>query len=233
MEQDRPVAGRQQVGRSVVDGAFRVLQALPDSGSQRQVARLSTVTGLPRPTVHRLLGQLRDAGMVEQWDGRWILSANLVALAQRVEPVPGIRVAAAEPLQILREQTGATVSLVVPTDRAHVALELVPGEDTLPLQVYAGIEMPVTAAAVVALQPTTSTSAQLRPFGGAVDQEDFIAGMTFYAASFDIPGGTRASIQIATSAQRPAERYAAIVHRASAELERKLARQYASKLENY
>ncbi|MET9127002.1 helix-turn-helix domain-containing protein [Streptomyces sp. NPDC004528] len=63
--------------RSVVDGAFRVLRALPEAGREHQVARLADLTGLPRPTVHRLLGQLRDSGAVTWTAGRWTLSASL------------------------------------------------------------------------------------------------------------------------------------------------------------
>jgi len=75
----------QRKPRSVVDGAFRVLRALPESGREHQVARLAHLTGLPRPTVHRLLGQLRDSGAVTWADGHWALSASLLGLAQSLK----------------------------------------------------------------------------------------------------------------------------------------------------
>ena len=89
--------------RSVVDGAVRVLRALPESRGERQVAHLAELTGLPRPTVHRLLTQLRENDMVEWVDGRWRLAAAVLQLAHRVEPVPGLRAVGTRIIQNLRD----------------------------------------------------------------------------------------------------------------------------------
>ena len=212
----------QRKPRSVVDGAFRVLRALPESGREHQVARLAHLTGLPRPTVHRLLGQLRDSGAVTWADGHWALSASLLGLAQQVEPLSGLRAAASRVIQGLREETGAAVSLVVPSENSFVALEMVPGSETLPIDTRSGARMPASTAAALVLAPGALPAARGRSFGAAIDDQDVLAGLTCYAVPVGLPGGRRASLQIATTALRPAERFAAPVHRAAVALERRL-----------
>ncbi|MEV6636372.1 helix-turn-helix domain-containing protein [Actinoplanes sp. NPDC051470] len=207
--------------RSVVDGAFRVLRALPETGPDRQIARLATLTRLPRPTVHRLLGQLAAAGSAEWRDGRWVLAAGLIDLAQGVEPLPGLRRSAATVIQSLREETGATVSLVVPGGDAFVALEMIPGRDELPIAAHPGAPMPADTAAGIVLGGDPGP--RRRRFGAAVDDQDLVDGLTCYAVPVTLPGRRRVALQIATSSQRPAERAAALVHRAATELERRLA----------
>ncbi|SEG84706.1 DNA-binding transcriptional regulator, IclR family [Actinacidiphila yanglinensis] len=208
--------------RGVVDGAFRVLRALPEVGRKHQVARLALLTGLPRPTVHRLLGQLRRSGAVDRTDGQWALSASLLGLAQQVEPLAGLRETAATVIQRLREQSGAAVSLVVPSQGSFVALEMVPGRDALPIDARSGAQMPASTAAAMVLAPSAMPAARRRPFGAAVDDQDVIAGLTCYAVPVDLPGGRKASLQIATAARWPADRLAGHVHRAAIALERRV-----------
>ncbi|WP_052720883.1 helix-turn-helix domain-containing protein [Actinoplanes rectilineatus] len=270
-------------GRSVVDGAFRLLRALPQAGAEHQLARLAKLTGLPRPTVHRLLGQLRDTGAVDWVDGRWTLSPSLLGITRQIEPVPGLRRIAAAVMQTVREQTGATVSLVVPTvtpsggpmdglsvgipaggtvdDRSDripaggtladgpltgrpltggppadvlpaggvlpggapfIALDMIPGREALPIVAQAGAPMPATTAAGILLDPTGAPSPRRRPFGAAVDDQDLFAGLTCYAVGVALPGGLRASLQIARTAAHPAQHAGAIVHRAAVALEREI-----------
>jgi IclR family acetate operon transcriptional repressor len=206
--------------RSVVDGAVRVLRALPDTTGEHQIAHLAELTALPRPTVHRLLAQLLQNGLVEWHEGRWTLGSSMLQLAHRVEPVAGLRTASARVLQYLRDQTGAAVSLVIPSGSAFVALEMIPGREDLPIDAHAGADMPTSTAAALALRPAQDARDRLRPFHGAVDQEHLLPGLTCYAVAVSLPGGQRASLQIATSATRPAERFAAAVHHAGADLQR-------------
>ncbi|WP_285691518.1 helix-turn-helix domain-containing protein [Actinoplanes sp. NBRC 103695] len=207
-------------GRSVIDGAFRVLHALPGTGPDRQIARLTALTGLPRPTVHRLLSQLAEAGSVEWRDGCWTLAAGLLDLGQRVEPLPGLRRSAAMVIQALREETGAAVSLVVPGGEAFVALEMVPGREELPIVAQPGAPMPASTAAGVVLSDLPEP--RRRRFGAAVDDQHLIEGLTCYAVPVNLPGGHLAALQIATSPARPAERAAGLVHRAALELARQV-----------
>ncbi|WP_285599354.1 helix-turn-helix domain-containing protein [Kineosporia sp. NBRC 101731] len=210
--------------RSVVDGAFRVLRALPGSGREHQVATIAGATGLPRPTVHRLLRQLREAGAVELQNGHWHLAASLLGLAQQVEPLTGLRGTASRVMAELREQTGAAVSFVVPSEDSFVALEMLPGRDTLPIDARSGAQMPASTAAAMVLTPGRIPTARRRSFGAAVDDEAVLPGLTCYAVPVVLPRGRRASLQVATAAHHPAERLAAPVHHAAAALEQALVR---------
>jgi IclR family transcriptional regulator, acetate operon repressor len=207
--------------RGVVDGAFRVLRALPGAGTTRQVARLSRLTGLPRPTVYRLLDQLREAGTVEHRDGRWMLAPGLLGLARQVEPFPGLRETAMKVIRPLREATGGAVSLVVADGEAFVALEMVPGRELVTaMDARSGAEMPAWTAAGQLLG--SGRPRIPRPGSGvAVDHGPALAGLTCYAVPVELPQGRRAALQIAT-VDRPAAIFAAPTHRAAAALEKQL-----------
>ncbi len=197
----------------MVDGAFRILRALPEAGTDRQVSRLAELTGLPRPTVYRLLDQLRDAGAVDLADGRWTLSAGLVRIARHVEPFAGLRRPASQVLRVLRRETGATVSLIVPSDGAFVVLESVLGGEPVP-DTRPGATMPAFTAAGVLLGSAPSSGP-----GVLVDHGAEMNGLTCYAVPLTLPGGVRAALQIGSVAE-PAERFAAPLHHAAVALTR-------------
>jgi IclR family transcriptional regulator, acetate operon repressor len=206
--------------RGVIDGAFRILEALPRAGRTQQVARLGRLTGIPRPTVYRLLAQLKEMGAVEYRTGHWYLSARLLGLAQHVEPHTGLRKAAMEVIRPLREQTGGAVSLVVATDDAFVALEMVPGREAMGIDTRAGETMPAsTAAGQLLNSPSWRVT---RPSNGiAVNHGVELGGLTCYAVPVTLPAGQRVALQVATL-HRPAEHFAAPVHRAAAVLEKQM-----------
>jgi hypothetical protein len=68
------------------------------------------------------------------------------------------------------------------------------------------------------LDPGHRRSPRARPFDAAVDDQDAIEGLTCYARLLTLPGGRRAALA-ATSAARPAERFAAHVQRAGNAIE--------------
>ena len=115
-------------GRGVLEGAFRILRALPDAGRDHQILELSRITGIPRPSVYRLLAQLRVVGAVERPRDHYVLAHSLFDIARRTEPLPGLRNQAVGVMQSLRAQTGATVSLVIPTEQGCSALDVIPGQ---------------------------------------------------------------------------------------------------------
>jgi len=206
-------------GREVLESGFRVLRALPDADERRQVSSLAELTSIPRPTVHRLLLQLRRNGAVElRADGRWAVSPRLLEITDRAGPLDGIRTGTNRILQALRAQTGATVSVVVATGTSFIAVEMIPGHEDLPIDAYAGAKMPDLTAAAVVLDPKPGRSPRARPFDAAVDDQDVIEGLTCYARLLTLPGGRRAALA-ATSAARPAERFAAHVQRAGNAIE--------------
>ena len=205
-------------GRGVLDGALRILRALPEVPVERQLSGLSRRTGIPRSSVRRLLTQLRDVGAVQLHRGHYVLAPELLGLTRRVEPTAGLRRAATGVMQALREQTGATVSLVVPTEHGLVALEMIPGREELPFDAYAGYEMPTASAAGQVLRPTGPSARAARSPVSAVDDEQVLPGVTCYAVRMVLPDGGTAALQIATSPRARADRFAAVVHRAAGQI---------------
>ncbi|MFI6166452.1 helix-turn-helix domain-containing protein [Nocardia sp. NPDC051052] len=203
-------------GREVLESGFRILRALPDADEHRQMSSLADLTSIPRSTVHRLLHQLRRNKAVDiRPDGRWIVSPHLLEITGHAQPLATHRTDLNRIIQTLRDQTGATVSLVVPTQTSLVAIEMVPGRETLPIDAYAGIEMPDRTAAALVLDPKHQQLHRLRPFDAAVDDEDLLEGLSCYARRLTLPHGQRAALQIATSTRVRAENFAAHVQRAA------------------
>ncbi|WP_203899029.1 IclR family transcriptional regulator [Virgisporangium aliadipatigenens] len=210
-------------GRGVVDGAFRLLRALPETVPGRQIAQLVRLTDLPRPTVHRLLRQLREAGAVDLVGEHWTLGADLVRLARRVEPHAGLRACAQDVLRVIRAETGLSATLVVPEPASPVVLEMVPGALTLPVAVRPGDAMPAFTASGRVLAAARPASPKDRHAGVAVDHGAVWADFTCYAVAVLLPGDRRAALQISSVDRRPAERFAPLLHRAGFALQQRLA----------
>lgn len=208
-------------GRGVIEGAFQLLHALPQTTPDSQVAQLVRLTRIPRPTVHRLLAQLREAGAVDLVEGHWTLASGLMGLARQVEPYAGLRESAADVLRMLRAGTGATASLVVPDSSSFVVLETVPGQTSLPVGHRPGDTMPHFSAPGRVLADQRAPSSQHpRNTGVSSDHSAVQEGFTCYAVPVLLPSGRRAALQIASVEPRSMDRFAPMVHRAAAALQR-------------
>ncbi len=210
-------------GRGVIEGAFQLLHALPQTTPDGQVAQLVRLTRIPRPTVHRLLAQLREAGAVALIEGHWSLASGLMGLARHVEPYSGLREAAAEVLRSLRTGTGATASLVVPDNEFVVVLETVPGQTSLPVGHRPGDPMPHFSASGQVLAGPRAMAPMRRHPGVSSDHSAVQEGFTCYAAPVLLPSGRRAALQIASVEPRSTDRFAPMVHRAAAALQNVMA----------
>lgn len=125
-ENDLPGPPGSDSGRGVLDGAFRLLRARPEINGPGQLSKLARVTGIPRSSVYRLIAQLCDVGAVERRQGRYVLGAAMADIARRAEPAAGLRRSAREVMQALREQTGATISLLTPASNGATVLDVIP-----------------------------------------------------------------------------------------------------------
>jgi DNA-binding IclR family transcriptional regulator len=195
----------------VLEGAFRILRALPDAGRDHQVLELSRITGIPRPSVYRLLAQLRVVGAVERPRDHYVLAQSLVDIARRTGPLPGLRNQAFGVMQSIRAQTGATVSLVIPTEQGCSALDVIPGRETLPTPVHAGIAMPRSAAAALVFDPTPALERIDPSAGWASDDARVVPDLTCYASAIRVAGRIEAVLQISTTRSRPADRFATLI----------------------
>jgi DNA-binding IclR family transcriptional regulator len=100
-------------GVGVLDKAVAILDALAASGSLA-LTELVHVTGLPRPTAHRLAVALEAHGLVGRTDGtRFALGPRLAVLAQLAGDGLDLVPLAASVLAQLRDETGESVQLYV------------------------------------------------------------------------------------------------------------------------
>ncbi|GAA1236916.1 allantoin degradation transcriptional regulator AllR [Kitasatospora nipponensis] len=95
-----------------VERAFQLLEALADSGGIATLSELSTTSGLPMPTIHRLVRTLAQQGYVRQDTARrYTLGPRLIRLGETAGRLLG---SWARPyLAELMEATGETANLAV------------------------------------------------------------------------------------------------------------------------
>ncbi|OBF30060.1 hypothetical protein A5724_24805 [Mycobacterium sp. ACS1612] len=102
--------GAEAAPRSVIEAAFSLLDLIAELQPVRLVD-LSAASGLPHPTVHRLLRQLVTVGAVRRERSRYALGASLLRLGATVTPAARLRIACRRPMAELAAITGAAVSL--------------------------------------------------------------------------------------------------------------------------
>ena len=119
-----PARPTQNDTRSVIGTAFDLLDHVGALEPVRLID-LAQATGIPRPTVHRLLTQLIEVGAVRREGTRYRLGASLLGLGARVTPEHRLRVAARRPMAELAAATGAAVSLSATIGSEAVFLDIV------------------------------------------------------------------------------------------------------------
>jgi IclR family acetate operon transcriptional repressor len=73
-----------------VERAFELLECLADAGGEAGLIQLSIATGLPVPTIHRLLRTLVSTGYVRQEESRrYALGPKLIHLGDRAQQLIG------------------------------------------------------------------------------------------------------------------------------------------------
>jgi DNA-binding IclR family transcriptional regulator len=120
----------------------KAAQAIEELGSSPNPTRLSTICealDLPKSSVHRLLNELVELGLVNKSpDGGYAIGHRLLRWGQYAESQVGLRSLATPILRSLRDATGQTIILAIPsgTMRTVVATEL--GKTLRPVTVDIG-----------------------------------------------------------------------------------------------
>jgi len=97
---------------SVISRVMEILSTYTSSDVQLSLAEITRRSGLPKPTVHRLLHKLTEEGLLERYgDSGWRLGMRLFELGQMAPRQRGIHEAAAPFLGDLHEATHETVHL--------------------------------------------------------------------------------------------------------------------------
>jgi IclR family acetate operon transcriptional repressor len=177
---------RNDAGPGVIESAFGLLEVLCALG-QARVAELTEESGLPRTTVHRLLGQLAAVGAVERIGARYRLGAALLVLGQHVTPMERLRALAQRPMIELAAAASVHVFLGATTSGAPIYLDVLTGPARLPYRLAAGQLMPAGSAGARALAAGVAF---------AVDDGDMMAGISCAAQAIPLPNGAVATVGV-------------------------------------
>lgn len=139
------VAGTQAFGKFM-----RVLQFVADAEHPLNVAALVRATGFPRPTVHRIVAALVAERMLVEDAATHLLhlGPRLIQLASRSWGRSDLRLAAADALRQLRDLTGETVHLAVPSGRSMVFIDKLESPAAVRMSSRIGSSVPLHATAV-------------------------------------------------------------------------------------
>jgi IclR family KDG regulon transcriptional repressor len=144
-------AGRSE--RSLVPAvakAFKVLEALSDSGEPLGVSELARRLGMGKSTVHGLLTTLDALGIIDAANGgrRYRIGRGLHALASRSSGGFDLRASARSRLESLAAQTGQTAFLGVPNRDTVTILDMAHGRPAMSISAPVGSSIPLLAGAV-------------------------------------------------------------------------------------
>ena len=183
-------------GRCVIGTAFELLDHVGVLEPVRLVD-LAEATGIPGPTVHRLLKQLIEVGAVRRERTRYRLGASLLGLGSRVTPERRLRVVARRPLAELAAATGAAVSLSARIGGDAVFLA------TIDARVPLGPAMPEPGSRVPSGTAPARAHTEIGPHAPIVDARGCLPDISCIAVAVPLGGGDVAAVTTLVAGQRP------------------------------
>lgn len=129
----------------MVEAAFAVLDEVRAQEPARLVD-LAMSTGIPRPTVHRLLNQLVSVGAVRREGTKYRLGHGLFGFASGGRLERRLRAVATRPLAELATRTGAAAALSAAVDGAPIYLHHIDAREPLRVTVEMGSPVPAGTA---------------------------------------------------------------------------------------
>ena len=134
-------------GVQSVDRALALLELLADAGGRATLSELAAASGLPAPTIHRLLRTLVSGGYLRQEPSRaYALGPRLVRLGEGAGRLLGSWVQPA--LAELVDVTGETANMAVLEGDRVVYLAQVPSKHSMRMFTEVGRRVPVHCTAV-------------------------------------------------------------------------------------
>lgn len=137
-------------GTAAFSKFMHVLQIVADAAEPLTMARLVQASGYPRPTVHRIVAALTAEGLVVERPGGngYALGPRLLQLASRSWGRSELRLAAVDELKRLRDVTGETVHLAVPSGSVMVYIEKLESPSAVQMSSRIGTSVCLHATAV-------------------------------------------------------------------------------------
>jgi DNA-binding IclR family transcriptional regulator len=132
---------------SILIKAFELLRTFDADRRVMTLAELSRAAGMPKSTVHRILGRLLELDAIERHEDGYAVSLRLAQLAATT-PAAGGRDLAMPVLAWLHRWTGQTVHYGVLRDRDVVFLEKLTGRDSVETPARVGGRLPAGCTAI-------------------------------------------------------------------------------------
>ena len=134
--------------KSVLARGLSLLDAFTPGEPELSLGELAARSGLPKPTAHRLLGELVDWGALERTGhGGYRLAAKLFRLGQMVPRYRMLREAALPFLEGLQRSSRENVHLAVPDDVCTLFVEKLSGSESMVIRSRVGGRMPAHCTA--------------------------------------------------------------------------------------
>ncbi|WP_445161597.1 helix-turn-helix domain-containing protein [Mycobacterium sp. Dal123C01] len=200
---------------SIIATAFDLLDQVATLEPARLVD-LAKATGIPHPTVHRLLGQLIEAGAVRREGTRYRLGASLLELGSRVTPEHRLRVVARRPMAELAAITGAGVGLSASIGGETVFLDTV--EPRIPLVVA----MPEPGSPVPPRTSSARAHIEIPRPAPILDAGGVLPNLSCVTVTIPLSGGQVAAMTALITGKRPPVALVAATRAAGAQVARKL-----------
>ena len=138
------VQGAQSFGRSI-----QVLQLIADAGRPLSRVELADMCDLTRPTLYRIIASLEAEGLIEACgQNTYRLGARLIALARTALSQSDLRQVAGPELERLRDATGETVHLAVPSGDAMVYIDKIESREVVRMMSTIGTQIPFHSTSV-------------------------------------------------------------------------------------
>ena len=132
-----------------VENAFFVLEALAENGLESGIAQLCKKTALPKGTIHRLMGTLKNLGYIEQnpLNRKYRLTVKILKLGYPIADNIGISYLI-PCMKALSKEFNETVNLAVLDGDEILYIYSDGGENTLKFDLKIGSHQPVYCAAL-------------------------------------------------------------------------------------
>jgi DNA-binding IclR family transcriptional regulator len=151
---------------SVVDRVFCVIESCACSGRPLTLVDLSSRTGLPKTTLHRVCWKLVNLGMLNHGPEGFEVGAKLFALGSMSPELRQLRARAMPRLHELVARTGWATNLAILAEGKALVVEEVYGPKTRRMPRMVGGRLPLYATAIGKALLSGFTDAELDAFLG-------------------------------------------------------------------
>lgn len=224
--------------RSVGDRLLLILDTVAAAPGEVGLSELARLTGMKKPTVHRLASDLLAKRLLDRGTYGYRLGMHLFELGQRVPLSRRVRDAALPAMAALLDATRESVQLAVLDGADVVVVEQLVGAAGGAVAGGAGSRLPAHCSglgkAILAFSPPSGAPtpdrlrrelAGIREAGVAFDRQECVAGIVCAAAPIVAANsGAVAAVAVSGSSRRmPVARVEAAVRAAASSISRALA----------